>query len=470
MAIKNKQYTSWLGLTWQADNKYYPESKETLKGHGQKTKNGLRSMKMTRESDDNNNNENVNAMHLPRPTIKQKEAIIKIHDLSNEAKCLMYTDQTGKFPKKLSCGYQCIMVLIEIDSNVILMEAMKNRSTGEMIQAYQVLVERLCSAGLIPTMHILDNKCSAELKERIKLNNMKYQLVPPHDHRQNIAEKAIQVFKAHFISILCSADTSFPFHLWDRLLGQAEHTLNMLWTSRMTPLVSAYAYLWGKHDYNVNPFAPLGCKVEAHVTPNKRETWAPYTASGFYVGNAWEHYRCYEIYICDTKHTRTCLTAFFNHKYLTMPTITPADALIRAADYLTDAILGLVLTPTGTQDAVDQLMVIFKQQARATRDATTAQKVLRECAQAERVTEEEQQMHVQQESVQEQVIPSPSFEIEDNNETADTPHSIPQITQYKHDSPPSANTRQQRETRTLTQDFMLQCMEIPGYKAPLTAK
>jgi hypothetical protein len=226
----------------------------------------------------------------------------------------------------------------------------------------------------------------------------------------------------------------------------------------------------GKHDYNANPFAPLGCKVEAHVTPNKRETWAPHTASGFYIGNAWEHYPCHEIYICDTKHTRTCLTAFFKHKYLTMPTITPADALICAADYLTDAISGLVPTPTGTQDAVDQLMVIFKQQAHATRDAATAQRVLRECAQAERVIKEEQQMHLQQESVQEQVIPSPSFEIQDNNDTADTPHSIPQITQDEHDSPPSANTRQQRELRTLTQDFMLQRMEIPGYKAPFTAK
>jgi hypothetical protein len=40
-AIKNKQYASWLGLTWQAANKHYPESKETLKGHGRKTKNGL---------------------------------------------------------------------------------------------------------------------------------------------------------------------------------------------------------------------------------------------------------------------------------------------------------------------------------------------------------------------------------------------------------------------------------------------
>jgi hypothetical protein len=180
----------------------------------------------------------------------------------------MYTNQTGRFPTKSSCDHQYIMVLIKINSNAILVEAMKNRTTGEMIQAYQVLMDCLCSVGVTPKMHILDNECSAEFKERIKLNNMQYQLVPPHDHRRNIAEKAIQVFKAHFISILCSADKAFPLHLWDRLLGQAEHTVNMLRTSRMTPPVSAYAYLWGKHNYNANPFAPLRCKVEAHVMPS----------------------------------------------------------------------------------------------------------------------------------------------------------------------------------------------------------
>jgi hypothetical protein len=254
----------------------------------------------------------------------------------------MYTNQTGKFPKKLSRRYQYITVLIEINSNAILVEAMKNRTAGEMIWVYQVLVERLRSAGVNPKMHILGNACSTKFKEQIKLNNMKYQLVPPHDHRQNIAEKATQVFKAHFISILCGMEKTLPLHLWDRLLGQAEHTLNMLRMSRMTPSVSAYAYLWGKHDYNANPFAPLGCKVEAHVTPGNQETWAPHTVSGFYVSNAWEHYRSHEIYISNTKHTRTSLIAFFKHKYLTMPTITPANA---PAGYLTDAIVGLIPAP-----------------------------------------------------------------------------------------------------------------------------
>jgi hypothetical protein len=253
---------------------------ETIKGHGCKTRGRLQLMKTTAASNSDNDHNYTKATHLPWPIIRKKEAIIKVYDLSNKAQCLMYTDQTSKFPKESSRRHQYIMVLIEIDSNAILVEAIKTRTAGEMIQAYQVLVECLCSAGVNPKMHILDNECSAKFKEQIKLNNMKYQLIPPHKHRQNIAEKEIQVFKTHFISILCSTDKSFPLNLWDRLLGQVEHTLNMLQTAHMTPSVSAY--------YNANPFAPLGCKVEAHVTPGTRETWAPHTASGFYVGNAWE--------------------------------------------------------------------------------------------------------------------------------------------------------------------------------------
>ncbi len=247
------------------------------------------------------------------------------------------------------------MVLIKFDSNAILVEVMKNHTSGEILHAYQVLVDMLRSAGIQPKLHLLDNKCSADFKEQIKSNQMKFQLVPPHDHRRNIAETAIKIFKAHFISILCGCDKSFPLYLWDRLLPQAEHTLNMLRPARirMSPTISAYAYLWGQHDYNANPFAPLGCKVQAHITPGVCKTWAPHTASGYYVGNAWEHYRCHEVYISNTKSIHTCLTVFFEHKYLTMPSITPADALIRAEDYLTDAILGLIPTSRVTADAVD---------------------------------------------------------------------------------------------------------------------
>ena len=94
-AIKNKQYTSWPGLTWEAANKHYLKSKETLKGHGHKTRSGLQSTKTTTESDNKDNNKNAKATHLPRLIIKQKEAIIKVYNLSDKAQHLIYTNQTG---------------------------------------------------------------------------------------------------------------------------------------------------------------------------------------------------------------------------------------------------------------------------------------------------------------------------------------------------------------------------------------
>ncbi len=97
-----------------------------------------------------------------------------------------------------------------------------------MIRVYLVLVTCLRNASVTPKKGILDNECSEEFKAQIRKNNMTFQLVPPHDHRQNKAEKAIQTFKAHFISIMCGTDKDFPLHLWCPLFPQAEHTLNML--------------------------------------------------------------------------------------------------------------------------------------------------------------------------------------------------------------------------------------------------
>jgi hypothetical protein len=54
-------------------------------------------------------------MNLNHPPTKQKESVLMIFDLSDEAQQLMYTDQTGKFPKKSSKGNHYIMVLIDID-------------------------------------------------------------------------------------------------------------------------------------------------------------------------------------------------------------------------------------------------------------------------------------------------------------------------------------------------------------------
>ena len=62
----------------------------------------------------------------------------------------------------------------------------------------------------------------------MKEDNIDYQLVSPHIHYKTLAERAIQTFKSHFIAGLASLDLDFTISEWDRLIPQAELTLNIL--------------------------------------------------------------------------------------------------------------------------------------------------------------------------------------------------------------------------------------------------
>jgi hypothetical protein len=115
---------------------------------------------------------------------------------------------------------------------------------------------------------------------------MEFQLVTPHMHRANLAKKAIQTFKNHFKAILSGVDDSFPLHLWDRLLPQAEMTLNMLRPSNISPHVSTHMYAFRVHDFNVNPLAPLGCAVQINERLEVCKTWDLNSIDGWYIGPA----------------------------------------------------------------------------------------------------------------------------------------------------------------------------------------
>ena len=125
----------------------------------------------------------------------------------------------------------------------------------------------LCSRGLTQRTHVLDKEFSKVLKEYMEKENETFQLVPPHLHRRNAAERAIQTFKNHFIEGMVSTHKDFPLHLWCRLLPQSIVTLNLLRPSRINPNLSAHAQLHGLFDFNATPFAPPGTKVIVHLKP-----------------------------------------------------------------------------------------------------------------------------------------------------------------------------------------------------------
>jgi hypothetical protein len=97
---------------------------------------------------------------------------------------------------------------------------------------------------------------------------VEYQLLPPYCHRRNADERAIHTFKEHVVAVLASVDPDCLLHLRDRLLPQAEITLNLLRKSRQHPQLSAAANYHGMVDYNNTAFSPLGCKIIAHKEPS----------------------------------------------------------------------------------------------------------------------------------------------------------------------------------------------------------
>jgi hypothetical protein len=208
------------------------------------------------------------------------------------------------------------MVCYVYDFNYIKFIPMKSRSASEWVKAYDTIHQELTIKGFKPKLQTLDNEASADLKIVFTTNDVEYQLVSPHCHRRNAAERAIRTFKEHFVAGLSSFDPTIPLHLWDRLLPQAEVTLNLLRTSRLHPQLSAAAHFHGLVYYNKTAFSPSGCNLIAHKKPGKRRTWAPHGQHGYSLGPAMHHYRCQNVYISSTASERIVDTLeFFPHNY-----------------------------------------------------------------------------------------------------------------------------------------------------------
>ncbi len=117
------------------------------------------------------------------------------------------------------------MVAIHLNANYIFVEPMCSRSKEEMIRAYKKIINRMKAAGIGIRKHMLGNEALDAFKQYIRKQKIQFELVPPGNHRRNQAERAIQTFKAHFISILAGVDNKFPLSLWCHLLEPTELTL-----------------------------------------------------------------------------------------------------------------------------------------------------------------------------------------------------------------------------------------------------
>ena len=127
--------------------------------------------------------------------------------------------------------------------------------------------------GYKPKVNVMDNQATKYIKKFLTEKGCQLQLVEPHNHRVNAAERAIQRFKDAFIAALATTDRDFPLQLWDTLAPQVQDTLNLLRTSRTNPKILAYEALNGPYDWNKYPLAPPGCKAIIYKAPAVRGSW-----------------------------------------------------------------------------------------------------------------------------------------------------------------------------------------------------
>ena len=98
-------------------------------------------------------------------------------------------------------------------------------------------------AGVETNTYVMDDEASQDLKDAIMNAYIKYQLVPPHNHRNNLSERTIQIFIGNFKAGLASLDLYFPISKWEIIVEQGELTINLLCESRSNPKVCLYMFV-----------------------------------------------------------------------------------------------------------------------------------------------------------------------------------------------------------------------------------
>ena len=149
--------------------------------------------------------------------------------LADKIKGTIYTDLPGRFPTRSYKGNQYIFLTYVYNANAILVRPMKSRAKEEQLEKFKEIYDYLKRKKFSPILHVMDNnKCNKLIQYHIQNSHVTLQLVGPNQHRVNAAERAIQTFKNHFITGLCTIDNTFPMQLWCDLLSQAEMTVHLL--------------------------------------------------------------------------------------------------------------------------------------------------------------------------------------------------------------------------------------------------
>jgi hypothetical protein len=195
---------------------------------------------------DNNNEDSEDSIpiHVPHVNVIESDDdsnrnVFVFTAFADKQNGTLYSDLTGTFPFMSLEGNVCFLVVYHYKTNAIMAVPIANFTNDAILKAFRQQFELLESKGHKIRLNVMDSQSCTVVKKYLTTKECKNMLVEPNNHRVNTAKRAIQTFKAHFISALATTDSNFPLQLWDQLTPQVETTLNMLRPSRINPSMSA---------------------------------------------------------------------------------------------------------------------------------------------------------------------------------------------------------------------------------------
>ena len=99
--------------------------------------------------------------------------------------------------------YTTFFILYDWTTNAILAIPLKDAPDESMVDTSKKSIEYLEEQGFKSIFNVIDNVASKVTRAYLKETKIVIQLVKPHDHRANSSERAIQIFRNHFMSRLC---------------------------------------------------------------------------------------------------------------------------------------------------------------------------------------------------------------------------------------------------------------------------
>ena len=187
------------------------------------------------------NNSYIGSLVSPYSTVSQVIKKQKARVISTPAaEGTLYTDATCALQVRSIDVNQNCYVENDYDKNYVHTFLVEDLTDTTIIKTFDMTFEGMEQKGHKPCLNITNIQAVAPLKQYLAQKNCRWQFFEPSNHQVNATERAIQTWKNHIISGMCSADKEWPLQLWDQLTEQVIITLNLCRTSRKDQALSAY--------------------------------------------------------------------------------------------------------------------------------------------------------------------------------------------------------------------------------------